>query len=471
MITPRDYQLQGYNDVRAAFAEKTASGERSHRAVVYVLPTGGGKTIFFSYLTMKAVEKGSRVMILVHRDSLFKQTSETLQKFRIKHGLIGAGYTADYMQRVQVAKVATVVNRLQRFTPDVIIVDECHHTNAGTYLKILDAYPQARVLGVTATPCRTDGTGLGINAGGVYSKMILGPSMSELIDMGFLVEPAIFAPPVGVDLTGVRRAMGDFVKSELDGVMDKPKITGDVIAHYRKLADGLPAVAFCVSVKHSEHVSDMFRCAGYSSACVHGGMKQAEIDRVLRGLGNGSIQVATSCDLISEGTDIPAIGAAILLRPTMSMSLYLQQVGRALRPYAGKEQAIILDHVGNVMRHGHPLSDFEWSLDGVKKGKKGESSGTGIKIKECESCYRVFEASAECCPSCGWVPEKKERKLEEVEGELQAIQFNRAIVEQQKKEVKKQTQSARTYEELLRIEKERGYKKGWAWNLFNARKR
>ena len=465
-ITPRDYQLKGYNEVRAAFAEKTESGERAHRAVLYVLPTGGGKTIFFSYLTMKAVERGSKVMILVHRDSLFKQTSATLAGLGIAHGLIGAGYYEDYRHLVQVAKVGTVVNRLNKFTPDVIIVDECHHTNAGTYLKILNAYPQARVLGVTATPCRTDGAGLGE----IYTKMILGPAISELIEMGFLVEPVIFAPPVGVDLSGIRKSMGDYVKSELNDVMDKPKITGDVIAHYRKYADGLPAVTFCVSVQHAEHVAEMFRGAGYIAESVHGGMEQKEIDSILSGLGSGRIQVVTSCDLISEGTDIPAIGAVILLRPTMSLSLYLQQVGRGLRPFAGKENAIILDHVGNISRHGHPCSDFGWSLEGVKKAKKGEKQESGVIVQECESCYRVYKAELECCPSCGWKPEKKARALKEVDGELERVSgIEKAEAEKKKAEQKREIGMARTYQQLLDLEKKLGHKKGWAWNLWNAR--
>jgi superfamily II DNA or RNA helicase len=225
----------------------------------------------------------------------------------------------------------------------------------------------------------------------------------------------------------------------------------------------------------------MFRSQGYRSAVVHGSMPQNEIDTILTGLGTGEIQVVTSCDLISEGTDIPAIGCAILLRPTMSLSLYIQQIGRALRPCSGKTEAIILDHVGNVKRHGHPLSEFEWSLEGVKKKTKSENTEAVLKVKECESCYRVFEATAECCPSCGWIPEKKERNLEIVDGELQELlmtERERKEAERERKAAEKQRaeennrlkKMARTYEELLKLEKQAGYKPGWAWNVFNSRK-
>ena len=453
MIKLRPYQQQAIDQIRQSM---TSGNKRP----LLVLPTGAGKTICFSYITQSAEQKNKRVMILVHRDSLFKQTSKTLSDFGVRHGLIGSGYKPNYGLSVQIAKVGTVVNRLDRFTPDLIIVDESHHCTAGQYVKIINAYPDARVIGVTATPIRTDGTGLDA----MFDDIIIGATINELIDMGFLVAPRIFCPPSVVNTEGVKRSGGDFNRGELSELMDKPTITGDAVAHYKKLCDGVPAVAFCVSVKHAEHVAESFRAAGYRSECVHGAMKQDEIDRILFELGSGLIDVVTSCDLISEGTDIPAIGCAILLRPTMSLSLYLQQVGRALRLSAGKSEALILDHVGNVNRHGHPCDEREWSLSGTKKKKKTKDDEPTVMATECESCYRVYRPTLGACPSCGFVKTAKSREIEIIEGDL--IEIERAEL---KKAMKKEVGRARTYDELLKLEKERGYKKGWAWHRFNSR--
>jgi superfamily II DNA or RNA helicase len=454
MLTPRPYQKILIDNIRNSFRNR-------NRSVCAVLPTGGGKTICFTWIAAKSVSNGARVLILVHRDSLFKQTSKTLSKFNVRHGLIGAGYAPNYAHECQVAKIATFVRRLHTFTPDLIIVDECHHATAGQYRTVLNAFPNARVLGVTATPIRTDGTGLGE----VFDDMIQGLTIQNLIDGGYLVEPTIYAPPT-VGEIDVKRSGGDFNRKELSGFMDKPTITGDAVGHYTKLCPGVPAVAFCVSIQHAEHVRDSFRAAGYTSETVNGKMKQAEIDRVLNGLGNGSVQVVTSCDLISEGTDIPAIECAILLRPTMSTALFLQQVGRALRLSDGKTSAIVLDHVGNCARHGHPCADREWTLEGTKKRKRKNTESESVaSVRICEDCFRAFAPAPEC-PSCGWIVPKRVRVVKEVAGELEKLEKKRIA-----KEKRMEVGRARTLEELKRIEKERNYSPGWAWNVFNSRKK
>jgi DNA repair protein RadD len=454
MLTPRPYQKDFIDDIRDSF-------RAGNRSVCGVLPTGGGKTICFTWIASEVVKRGKYNAILVHRDSLFKQTSTTLTKFDVEHGLIGSGYAPNYAHECQVAKIATYVNRLGAFTPDLIIVDECHHATAGQYRKVLEAFPNARVLGVTATPIRTDGTGLGE----IFEDMVIGPSIQELIDWGYLVEPTIYAPPTVGEIE-VKRSGRDFNRKELSRFMDKPTITGDAVGHYKRMCPGVPAVAFCVSIEHAEHVRDSFREAGFTSETVNGKMKQDEIDRVLNGLGNGSIQVVTSCDLISEGTDIPAIECAILLRPTMSTALFLQQVGRALRLSDGKASAIVLDHVGNCARHGHPCADREWTLEGTKKRKrKNSESETVASVRICEECFRAFAPAPEC-PSCGWIVPKRVRVVKEVDGELVKLEKKRIA-----KEKRIEVGRARTLDELKEIARERGYNIAWAYKIFNSRKR
>ena len=443
-MTLRPYQNKSVEAIRESY-------RRGNRSPLLVLPTGAGKTIVFTWI---AANSKVPVLILVHRVELLRQTSEKLTAFGVDHGLISPKYTPKYGKRVQVASVQTLVNRFDRVSPPgLIIIDEAHHATAGTWRQVLDRYDCLK-LGVTATPVRTDGRGLN----DVFDDLVIGPSVSELIDLNFLTRPKVYAPAGRIDLSDVRMSGGDYNRSELSEAMDKPTITGDAVKYYRRFADGVPAVAFCVSVEHAKHVAERFRSAGYRSEAVYGGHPKR--DEILSSLGY-SLDVVTSCDLISEGTDIPAIGCAILLRPTVSEGLYLQQVGRALRVYDGREYAVVLDHVGNVMKHGMPDEVRPWTLEGRKKGERRKTDE--VKASECPSCYAVYP-SGRVCPECGHERELTPREIQEQEGEL---------VEVQRIERRKTQGRARTYDELVAIGRSRGYKNPqyWAKRVMGGRKR
>jgi superfamily II DNA or RNA helicase len=266
---------------------------------------------------------------------------------------------------VQVASVQTLARRLgkTRINPALIIIDEAHHACAGSWRNILSAFPRARLLGVTATPCRLDGQGLGKSSGGYFDRLIQGPSVRELINAGHLAQPIVYAPPVGADFSGVHVRMGDYVAEEQAAALDKPTITGCAIDHYRRICPGVPAIAFCASVKHAEHVAEQFDAAGFPAVSLDGTLDSKTRKHRIAALANGQIKILTSCEIISEGTDIPVVTACIMLRRTMSTGLYLQQAGRCLRPHPQKTNSIILDHVGNVFQHGFPDDDREWALD------------------------------------------------------------------------------------------------------------
>lgn len=463
MLTLRDYQLDAVNNLRNSYAE-------GHKAPLFVLPTGGGKTVVFSYITSNTSARGKRALILVHRVELIRQTSAALEKNGVRHGMINPKFTPDPLAPIQVASVQTFVRRISklRLDYDLIVIDEAHHATAGTWRTIIEAIPTAWILGVTATPIRGDGNGLGVEAGGIFDDLVIGPQVNDLISRGYLVKPIIYAPTEKLDLSGIKMRMGDYDAHELAEKMDKPSITGNAVEHYRRLADGLPAVAFCVSVSHAQHVADQFKAAGYRAAFVDGKMEDNERKRILSGLGSGSIQVVTSCDLISEGTDIPAIGVAILLRPTQSTGLYIQQVGRALRPCAGKDRAIILDHVGNVLRHGLPDEARDWTLDGLPRSKKNKKKPDELPLNvvQCKQCYAVHE-KAPVCPQCGYVYELKVNGLKEIEGELKEITEQQALLLRRKK--RQEVGKAKTIDELKKIEYERGYKPGWAHHVWRER--
>lgn len=471
-IALRPYQHDSVEKLRA----KYASGRR---APLLVLPTGGGKTFVFTFIASSAVARGSRVLILVHRQELLRQSSESLASMSVAHGRIAQGQPMNFREAVQVASVQTVIRRFDimakaAWEPDLIIVDEAHHATAGSWRQVIEQWPKARVLGVTATPCRMDGKGLGIEAGGVFDEIVIGPEISLLTELGYLSPADVYAPPMAADLSGLRTRAGDFEREESAARMDKPTVTGDAVAHYARLCNGVPAIAFCVSVAHADHVAEQFRSAGWKAEAVDGGMDDGTRKARIADLAAGRLNVLTSCDIISEGTDIPVVGAAILLRPTQSVGLYLQQVGRALRPYPGKASAVILDHVGNVARHGLPDDSRDWSLDGRKKKSRAANDNEGPPPPlTCTQCFRQMRQPAPpVCPHCGQAlaaAKNRMDKLEHAPGELKKIGAEER--ESMRKNRMKEQSSAHSLESLVALGQRRGYAspQGWAMKIFASR--
>ena len=450
----RPYQVQAVSDLRVAFRQ-------GHHAALLVMPTGAGKTVVFTEIARSATARGNSVFVLVHRRELVTQASDKLTKAGVKHGIIAAGFKAS-KHRVQVASVQTLARRLLTVPaePDLIIIDEAHHAVAGSWDKIIARFPSARLVGVTATPSRLDGRGLGSH----FSTLISGPSVEQLTKLGFLSQHRVFAPPVIADLSNVKTRAGDYANDQLSQAMDRPTITGDAIGHYRRLADGLPAIAFCCSVAHATSVCEAFNAAGYRAKLVTGNMKMEERDEAISGLADGRTQILCSVDVVSEGTDVPAVSAAILLRPTQSEALYLQQVGRILRPQPGKI-AIVLDHVGSTVKHGFVDDVRAWSLDSKPKRKKNDEPAPSVR--QCPMCFAAFKPQP-VCPMCGHeFPVKPKRQLTEREGELREMRRQDAI---ERREKRKEQGRARTLPELLALAKKKGYKPGWAYKIFYGRR-
>ena len=456
-FTLRDYQSDIVEQVRHAFRQ-------GYHAPLLQSPTASGKTVIYAYITERAAEMGNSVMILTHRQELLKQTSDALFEMRVPHGLISPKYSAS-RDKIQVASVQTLVRRLGKYKePDLIIIDECHHSQAGSWKKILSSYPNAKLLGVTATPIRLDGKGLGVQAGGFFDTLVNGLSVQELIDLGYLSKPVIYAPPQQIDMSALHKQFGDYKQKEVDDLMDKPTITGCAVEHYQKLCPGQPTIVFCASVKHAKHVAEQFNQAGITAESIDGKLNDKDRTDRIQALGNGGIDVLTSCEIISEGTDIPVVSVGILLRPTASTGLFLQQCGRILRIHPDKKCSIILDHVGNTLRHGFPDDDRDWDLAGVKKTKRGSDDDPEINIVQCGCCYLMFRRSEKICPHCGWVVPVQDREIQQVEGELERVERHRKINR------KREIGMAKTKEELFAVANERGYNAGWVYHIMNSRK-
>jgi superfamily II DNA or RNA helicase len=310
-------------------------------------------------------------------------------------------------------------------------------------------------LGVTATPERLDGKGLGQ----MFDDMVMGPTVAELTAQGFLSHAIVYAPSAP-DLNGVGTRMGDYVQKQLEAAMVKTVITGSAVKHYGKYASGKKAIAFCVSVRHAKDVAAEFREAGYTASHIDGGMNEEERDGVLKAFEEGRVQVLTSCDLVSEGFDLPAVEVAILLRPTKSLGLYLQQCGRAIRPHPDKEKTIILDHAGNTARHGFIDDDREWSLaDGfVQERGKGEKAET---VRTCTACFAMHKPSP-TCPVCGHVYPVKPRMVKHVDGDL--VMMAR---EGEENVATPEGMLQNKFKVLTSVARKRGYKNPthWAFNV------
>ena len=453
-VALRAYQQTALDAVRAAYAQ-------GKRAPLLCSPTGSGKTVIFAAITEGAARKGKRVLILVHRRELLTQCSRALDELGEPHGLISPHYKQTN-DAVQVASVQSLARR-NILAPDLIVIDEAHHSVAGSYQKTLQRWSSAKRLGVTATAGRTDGRGLG----DVFDSLILGPSVAQLIKDGYLSRPIVYAPPNTLDIAHIRHRAGEFDAAASAALLDRASICGDVISHYKKLCDGKPAIAFCATVAHAHHVAEQFAAAGLKVAVLDGQTEDALRRGMIRDLGSGALNVLTSCDVVSEGLDVPRVFAAILLRPTESTGLFLQQCGRVLRPYPGKPHALILDHVGNCLRHDMPDADREWTLDGSKQGKAKGDGDAVQRMKMCHGCYAMNHLWRSNCEQCGHVFEPQRELPKQVEGEL--VEVTEAQKRALRWKAKSEVSGARTREALQAIAQSRGYKSGWVDFMLRAR--
>ncbi len=451
----RPYQAEIIEQARALIR---AGG----RSILLQAPTGAGKTALCAHMLGTAAARGQQSWFVVHRRELVKQSARTFHAVGIPHGIVAAGFPGDNHQPVQICSVQTLAQRHARMArPRLIVWDECHHVAAASWAQIHQAYPDAIHIGLSATPERLDGTGLQA----WFKQIVLGPSVSWLIEQGYLARYRLFAPSLP-DLGGVHTRMGDFVRGEAAAVMDKPSITGDAVAHYRKLAAGKRAVVFCTSVEHSQHVAESFRLTGIRAEHIDGCIDNQMRDEIIGRFEQGQTQVLCNVELFGEGVDIPGIEVAILLRPTQSLSLFLQQVGRALRPAPGKTEALILDHAGNALRHGLPDDEREWSLEGAKKKRRAKDKDD-VPVKSCPRCFAVVRSLVQRC-ACGhvWMPQG--RVVEEQAGEL--IEVDASMVRRQKL---CEQGAAKSLDDLIRLGAARGYRnpRAWALHVFHARSR
>lgn len=421
MLELRAYQTLALDNVRRLFASKK-------RRVILVAPTGSGKTVMAAAIIHGALAKGHSVLFLAHRKELIDQPSRMLDKLGIDHGVIKAKHWRDRPHLpVQVASVQTLARRGNRPKAKIIIVDEAHRTRAAQYEEIFTDYPDALILGLTATPARLDGRGLGH----VFEEMVKVTSVAALIESGHLCPPRIISLEP-MDMTGVNVSHGEYNSKQASAKVDG-KIIGNVVSHWLKYASGRPTLVFAPNVEKSLEIVENFKKAGVRAAHVDGKMGDRERDLILAQLKTREISVVSNVNILVEGFDEPIVSCVSIVTPTKSITRYLQICGRGSRTDPSKEDFIIIDHAGCWREHGPPTHDHEWSLeDGLHKSEASEM------FMICETCFTAFSKGASC-PTCGGrktVSYEFGARLEETDDELYEIDLTSECPECESKSVR-----------------------------------
>jgi superfamily II DNA or RNA helicase len=420
----REYQTKLIDDIR----NELYKGKKN---ICAVLGCGGGKSVIQGEIARSATQKKNEVLFIVHRQELCRQIENTFRQ---------CGVDFDYCTIAMVQTLCRRVSGLKE--PKLILVDECHHILSNSYRKIIDSFPNAVVIGFTATPVRMNEGGLGA----VFESLVESVSTKWLIENHYLAPYKYY----GADLADTRNLHtrnGEFVPDEVELLMARTVIYGSTVENWKKFADGRQTIVYCSSINTSRETARAFKEAGITAAHLDGTTGKTEREQTVADFRGGKIKVLCNVDLFGEGFDVPGCEAVVLLRPTQSLSLHIQQSMRSMRYKPGKT-AIILDHVGNYTRHGLPDEERDWSLQQKKKGRKHEST-----VKTCPNCYTVVPTGKPACPHCGYeFKEEKQKTTAVIEGvllqEISALPYN---------DYKK----CRTFEELDRFRKAKKYKFYW----------
>lgn len=396
----RPYQVAALDQIRSLMAER-------EKKILLHLATGGGKTFIFCNVLRGAYAKGRRALLVVHGRGLVNNASQRLTEEGVPHGIIMAGtWRAAPKEPIQVCSIDTLKRRQHAPPADLVVIDEAHQAQCDSYHWLVAQYPEAFFLSVTATPHVKKGLRH------IANRVVYPISINDLIQLGFLVPPRYYAPSKP-DLSGVHTdsKTGDYVIKELaDVMMGQGKLAGDLVTHYRELGENRPAVAFAVNIAHSHMIVAQFNEAGIPAAHMAQEFKDAQRAEMLGRLKSGELKVISNVGILGVGIDMPFVSAIILARPTKSYNLFIQQVGRGTRPCEGKADFLVLDHAGNIDKHGFIENERICDLDGEGRRAPGEK-----QPRTCQVCYFVWEPGEDekppyQCPECGDIPAKSEKE-------------------------------------------------------------
>lgn len=440
MIKLRDYQEELVSDIKKSI-------RNGNRSIIVQSPPRSGKTVVMAHIAKGATDKKNHVLFFSHRKEINDQVVKTF-----KANAVNLAYCT-------IGSVQSLVRKIDGLPPpEIILVDEAHHIKAASYKKILEAFPKSLKLFFTGTPVRLNGQGFEELA----DDLIIGKSIKWLQEHGNIAPFKYYAPNL-IDLSKLKKSGGDFTQKSIDEAFKKA-IYGDVINHYIKLSKGKQAICYAHNVATAERVSDEFNQSGITSKVVHGKTPKKERDRLMKQFRDGEILVLVNVELFTEGVDLPDVTTCIMLRPTQSLSLFLQFAMRPLNPQTGKT-AILIDHVGNYSRHGFPNEDRAWSLQGLSKKRSEYNTKGELTIKQCEDCFGCFDSSVtRTCPYCGHEPVLTERELENIK-EIELQEITEAKVHKLKNRVATYISAdmCNNVDELVEFKNQHNYKNGWVY--------
>ena len=434
-ITLRPYQQQLIDNIRTSL-------RNGNNSVVAVLGCGGGKSVIQGSIAKSSTDRGNKVLFLVHRKELCQQIANTFNAVGVD------------MNRCDVSMVQTVSRRLGKLPSyDLIITDEAHHSTANTYKKVYEHYSDVVRLGFTATPIRLNKGGLGE----VYSDLITSVSTQWLIENNYLAPYKYYSVKLA-DTSKLHTVAGEFKQDEVKELMENKEIYGDTVKQWKRLAEGKETIVYCASVEAAKKTSERFLAEGYNSIAIDGKTPQNERETAMERFRSGEITILCNCELFGEGLDVPDCECVVLLRPTQSLSLFIQQSMRSMR-YKPNKTAIIIDHVGNCYRHGLPDDEREWSLEPKHKQENI------VKIRECKECFAVYPPTMSKCPYCGAVATTEIRKTERKTVEVDLVELKR---QEDIKNTPLAEAELKTWEEIVEFQKIHGYKFQWCLRYAKA---
>lgn len=435
-----DYQQDLVDKARNALAA-------GNQGVLIVSPPGSGKSVVISEIARLTVKKSGHVLFFVHRQELVKQIKDSFKQ---------QGVDLNHCTIMTVGKVANRLKILPK--PNLIIVDESQHSRAKTYRKIFDYYSDVPRLGFTGSPWRLSGKGFK----DIYSAMVQGPTTKWLIEHHKLAPFTVYGYQLGDKSTLKNGSTGDYTKKSLDNYT-KSIIHGDIVKSWLKFAKDRKTIIYCHSTSFSKEVAQSFRDAGINAVHADAKTPESKRDKIMADFKEGKIKILCNVDLVSEGFNVPDCSCVVLLRPTQSLVIYLQQSMRAMR-YQPNKHAIIIDQVGNFERFGLPDTDYKWTLEDREKHPQRDSGGTeGLQIKTCPDCFAVIKAECVKCPICGHDFSIEIRKIKQKKDqELRAIKAEKFHIDLI---AKKKVSELTSFKELTMYAKAKHYKNGWAWHM------
>lgn len=433
-----------------------------HRKVLMVAPTGFGKSTLISEMFKGIFAKGKIAWFVIHRVELREQVEKILKAADIPYGLVIAGNEYDPSKNIQICMVQTLKNRIGLMKqPNLVFFDEAHISCSATYLNILKLLPHAYIIGGTATARRTDRRPLRE----IYDTMVVSEDTRWLIDNGYLSKYKIFRPPLPkTDKIKVRG--DDYDKVELARALDGTSITGDSLQHYQDHARDKKFIIFDYSVKASREGAELFTAAGFPCRHVDADTPKKERKEILDSFRRGELMGLSNYSLFCEGVDIPDIECVILKRPTKSIIVYRQSIGRGLRKTNDDKTLIILDHANASKEHGLPDDYVEWTLDGSTKKLQPKITPT----RTCSGCYAVLPIATQICPDCGFVFETKEREVNFVDGALVEVDIEQMRIDEARRHRHLDIAQAKSYKDFIEIGKKCGYEKGWAYHAWTSKR-